>query len=97
MTKKCNWCNEDFNSKSKNQIYCSSDCRSESTKKKVVSRYQLNKAKNRIGKHRLCAGGCNASLSIYNNSNFCDSCLINKKKVEKFIKELKGFFDYEQK
>lgn len=95
--KVCQWCNEEFNSNSKNQIYCSVECRTESTKKKIVERYQTSKYKNRIGKERRCAGGCNTLLSAYNDESFCNSCLINNKKVDKFIKDIKDYFTYEEK
>lgn len=93
----CQWCNEEFYSKSKNQIYCSTECRTESTKKKIVERYQTSKYKNRIGKERRCAGGCGTLLSAYNDESFCNSCLINNKKVDKFIKDIKDYFTYEEK
>lgn len=68
-----------------------------STKEKIVARYQLLKFKNRVGKARMCSGECGTSISIYNDIGFCNSCLVNNKKVNKFIKDLKGYFDYEQK
>lgn len=95
--KLCNWCGEDFFSRNKNQIYCSKECRIESTKEKIVQRYHVSKAKSRVGKERRCAGNCGTLISIYNNQGFCNSCLINEKKVEKFIKDLKEYFDYEEK
>jgi hypothetical protein len=97
MIKHCQWCDNSFNTESKNQIYCSGKCRTEATKQKIVQRYKITKSKERIGKERICAGGCNTNLSIYNDNTFCDTCLINNKKVERFLKEIKGFFDYEQK
>ena len=92
----CQWCENEFQSDSSNQIYCSSECRIESTKKKVTQRYQLSKFKNRIGKKRKCAGGCDTLLSAYNDAGFCNACLINNKKVDKFLKDIKGYFDYEK-
>jgi hypothetical protein len=53
--------------------------------------------KSRLNKPRKCAGGCGITLSIYNEKSFCDQCMINKKRVDKMLKELKGLFDYEQK
>jgi hypothetical protein len=69
----------------------------DATKKKIVDRYHVSKFKKRIGKERHCSGGCGTLISIYNDYGFCNSCLINKKKVDKFIKELRGYFDYEEK
>lgn len=97
MIKHCSWCDDSFTTESKNQIYCGSDCRSLATKEKIIQRYKVTKAKQRVGKERHCSGGCGALLSIYNNNSFCDVCLINNKKTDKFIKDLKDFFDYEQK
>jgi uncharacterized protein YmfQ (DUF2313 family) len=97
MLKHCQCCDESFETESKNQIYCSSECRAKATKEKIVQRYRITKSKERIGKSRICAGGCGTNLSIYNNNSFCDPCLVNNRKVDKFLKELKDFFDYEQK
>jgi hypothetical protein len=41
-------------------------------------------------------GGCGMTLSIYNDSGFCNNCNVSKKTVDKMLKEIKGFFDYEQ-
>lgn len=95
-TKHCEWCDEAFETKSKNQIYCGVECRTLATKEKIVKRYKQTKAKERIGKDRKCAGECGIMLSIYNDNSFCDNCLTNNKKVDKVLKEIKDFFDYEQ-
>jgi len=97
MIKTCQWCEKEFTTMSKNQIYCSTDCRINSTKQKISQRYQVSKFKNRIGKERRCAGGCETLLSIYNDDTFCNNCLVNNKKVDKFIKDIKDYFDYEKK
>jgi len=97
MIKHCEWCDNSFETESKKQIYCGADCRTLATKKKIVQRYKITKAKERIGKDRRCAGGCGSLLSIYNDNGFCDQCLVNKKKVDKTLKEIKDYFDYEQK
>ena len=84
-------------SKSKlSNIYCSEICREEATREKIAERYLISRRKKRIGKKRLCIGGCKAQLSIYNESGFCQNCNVNKKAVDKMLKEIKGFFDYEQ-
>jgi hypothetical protein len=97
MIKTCMQCDKDFFAKSKNQIYCSSECRTLATKQKIVARYQVSKFKNRQGKERRCSGGCDTLISIYNDAGFCNNCLINNKKVDKFIKDLKDYFYYEEK
>jgi len=96
MTKSCGWCGDEFTSKSKNQIYCSNDCRMSSTKEKIVARTQIAKFKARQGKERRCAGGCGTLISVYNDAGFCNHCLVNKKKVDKFIRDLKDYFYYEE-
>jgi hypothetical protein len=45
----------------------------------------------------VCAGGCGILISIYNDAGFCNSCLVNNKKVDKFVKDLRDYFDYEEK
>lgn len=95
--KVCAWCAVEFNPSVSYQIYCSPECRELSTKEKIAERYSVNRRKARSGKQRRCAGGCGALLSIYNDKSFCDQCMINNKKVDKMLKELKGLFDYEQK
>jgi hypothetical protein len=56
----------------------------------------MSKFKSRFGKERRCAGGCETLLSAYNDETFCNSCLVNNKKVDKFIKDIKDYFDYEK-
>jgi hypothetical protein len=94
--KQCEYCNLTFKPKVSYQIYCSSDCRNKATKNKIVERYQVTRIQKRIGKKRICLGGCKQQLSIYNESGFCQNCNIHKKAVEKMLKEIKGYFDYEQ-
>ena len=97
MIKYCEWCDESFDTPTKNQIYCDSTCRSLATKQKIVQRYRITKAQERIGKDRRCAGNCDTLLSIYNDNGFCDTCMVSNKKLDRVIKEIKDFFDYEQK
>jgi hypothetical protein len=94
--KSCAWCSQEFDPKVKYQIYCSVECRELSTKDKISEKYQINRIKNRAGKIRKCSGGCGTSISIYNDNGFCGICMVNKRKVDQMLKELKGFFDYEQ-
>jgi uncharacterized protein YmfQ (DUF2313 family) len=94
--KTCSWCASDFLPTVSYQIYCSSECRENATKEKISERYQINRRKNKKNKKRKCAGECGTFLSIYNDKNFCTSCMVNNKKVDKTLKELKGFFDYEK-
>lgn len=93
----CKWCDNEFEQNSSKQIYCSPVCRQEASKEKIFERYEIQKRKKRVGKNKMCAGGCGTYLSIYNDSLMCDNCQVNKKRFNNFIKELKGYFDYQQK
>jgi predicted nucleic acid-binding Zn ribbon protein len=78
------------------QVYCSDECRGLATKEKIAERYQATKRLKRKGKVRKCLGGCDISLSIYNDSGFCPNCNLSEKSVNKMLKQLKGFIEYEQ-
>lgn len=94
--KTCGWCSQQFEPNVSYQVYCSVDCRELATRSKIAERYQVNKIKNRSNKNRQCSGGCGTQISIYNDNGFCNQCMVNKKKVNRMLKELKGLFDYEQ-
>ena len=94
--KVCEKCETKFKPKVSYQIYCGEECRSVATKEKIAERYKITRRQKRIGKKRKCLGGCGVDLSIYNDSGFCSNCNISKKAVDKMIKQLKGFVDYEQ-
>jgi len=94
--KLCNKCDVYFTPKVSYQIYCSELCREEATKEKITERYQLTRRQKRKGKEKKCLGGCDTKLSIYNDSGFCANCNVSKKAVDKMLKELKGFIEYEQ-
>ncbi len=94
--KLCKVCDIGFTPKVTYQIYCSKTCRDIATKEKIAERYNYSKRQKRKGKKRTCLGGCNQELSIYNDSGFCSNCNVSKKAVDKMLKELKGFIDYEQ-
>jgi hypothetical protein len=66
------------------------------TKEKISERYQINRIKVRSEKKRKCSGGCGINISIYNENGFCSKCMVNRKRVDQMLKELKGLFDYEQ-
>lgn len=91
----CIWCDKDFLPNSPKQIYCSIACRQEASKKKIIERNETEKIKKRIGKQRRCAGGCRTLLSIYNEIGICDNCVVHKKKMQLFMREIKEYFDYE--
>ena len=94
--KRCKVCDSYFTPKVSYQIYCTENCRDEATKEKIAERYNIARRQKRKGKNRRCLGGCNTSLSIYNDSGFCVNCNVSKKSVDKMLKKIKGLFDYEQ-
>jgi hypothetical protein len=89
----CAWCANEFQPSVSYQIYCSPECRELATKEKISERYQVNRRKNRSKKERKCSGGCGTVISIYNENGYCQVCMVNQRKVNKTLKELKGFFD----
>jgi len=94
--KLCSVCDVRFEPKVSYQIYCSLECRDLATKEKIQERYQITRRQKRKGKNRKCLGGCDTSLSIYNDSGFCANCNVSKKSVDKMLKQIKGFIEYEQ-
>lgn len=91
----CDWCDKEFDKKTSKQIYCSAECRDEASKVKIMERYFIEKRKKRKGKVRMCAGGCGTKLSMYNDESICDACMIHKKRLSSFMKEVTEFFDYD--
>ena len=89
-------CSKYFEPKVSYQVYCSEECRDAATKEKIAERYQQTRRQKRKGKDRKCLGGCGVKLSIYNDSGFCSNCNVSKRAVDKMLKEVKGYFDYEQ-
>ena len=94
--KLCKICHSSFKASVNYQIYCTKVCRDLATKEKIAERYTVIKRKKRKNRVRLCLGGCGQELSMYNDSGFCSNCNISEKAVNKMLKELKGFIDYEQ-
>ena len=85
--KHCQWCDNSFEPAVSYQIYCSSECRSEATKQKILERYQISKRKNR--KPKLCKS-CGSKLSIYNDEQLCNSCFVNPSDLSKALRKIKG-------
>lgn len=88
-TKCCEWCNSTFDTSVSYQIYCTLECREAATKEKIAERYALTRRKRRLGKARPCKG-CSQPLSIYNDDQLCQSCLVNPSEVTKALREIKG-------
>lgn len=96
--KSCEWCDNQFKPSVTYQIYCSSICRDNATKEKIVERHKVLRRKKRKNKIRFCANGCGSTLSIYNDDVLCNNCSINNRQVAKKIKEIKVLMhDYEDK
>lgn len=95
MIQYCRWCDKDFKASSKHQIYCSLECRQLATKEKVIQRAQKQKLKRRMNKKRFC-NSCGVEISIYNEYATCNNCYIDKKKVDKFLKDMRYLFNYEK-
>ena len=96
--KLCECCNKAFNPTVSYQIYCSTECRSEATKEKILERHRVLKRQKRKNKVRHCAGGCGTKLSIYNDYKYCDNCIAESKQVNKTIKQIRMLMhDYEDK
>ena len=88
-SKHCEWCDNTFESEISYQIYCSVDCREQATKEKISQRYIIARRNNRIGKTRKCRS-CSSPLSVYNDEDLCQACLINPSEVTKALREIKG-------
>lgn len=89
----CEWCENEFSPTVSYQIYCSPECRSQATKIKIAEKQAINKRRKRYGKDRKCARGCGTILSSYNDSNYCENCSVDDKKLNKTLKELKGLMN----
>ena len=86
--KHCQWCDKQFKTDITYQIYCSPDCRDQSTKEKIAARYMVSRRQKRKGKERNCRS-CKEPLSIYNDDNLCVKCNVNPSDVAKALKEIK--------
>lgn len=88
-TKCCEWCNDQFDTSVSYQIYCSVECREEATKEKIAERYALTRRRKRASRPRFCKA-CGGRLSVYNDDNLCQQCIVNPTDVSKILKEIKG-------
>jgi hypothetical protein len=96
--KPCSWCDKPFKPSVSYQIYCSLECRNDATKEKINERHRILKRKKRKQKPRYCAGSCGMKLSVYNDEKYCNNCLIDRKQVDKKIKEIRMLMhDYEDR
>ncbi len=88
MLKNCDWCGNDYDARVSYQIYCSVECRTIATREKSVAKQREKKIKSRVGKTRNCTT-CEKPLSVYNDENFCSSCIGSKKDYKKFLRNIK--------
>lgn len=87
--KHCDWCDQTFEPKVSYQIYCSKECRDGATKEKIAARYLVTRRTKRLGKDRKCKS-CGGSLSIYNDGQLCQSCIVNPSDVARALREIKN-------
>ena len=86
--KHCQWCDKQFKTDITYQIYCSPECRDQSTKEKIAARYMVSRRQKRKGKERTCKS-CKEALSIYNDDSLCVKCNVNPSDVAKALKAIK--------
>ena len=76
-------CNNEFESKTHNQKYCSDECCRIATNQKLKEAYYEKKAR-LAGAKRICkTTGCTVILSRYNEGRICDKCQSAKKEKER--------------
>jgi hypothetical protein len=80
----CAECGLEFTPKAHNGIYCSVECRKQSTNKKVLERYYSNRDRLAGKNQKVCRRkGCNTILSRYNAEDICEA-----HKIDRFVKRL---------
>jgi len=90
--KRCQWCDNSFETSISYQIYCSSGCRESATKDKIAQKYAIKRREKLMKKNRVCKS-CGNKLSAYNDDLICYSCSVNPKEVARALKELKDIAD----
>jgi ribosomal protein S27AE len=90
--KRCQWCDNSFETNISYQIYCSPECREAATKDKIAQKYAIKRREKMMKKKRSCKS-CGSKLSAYNDNLICYSCSVNPKDVAKALKELKDIAD----
>jgi hypothetical protein len=86
--KYCKWCDNQFETEVSYQIYCSSGCRESATREKIADRYLSRKRKQWSKKDRICKS-CGTRLSIYNDTNLCESCLVNPVDLKDALRDIR--------
>lgn len=90
--KRCQWCDNTFETDISYKIYCSTECREEATKDKIAQKYAQKRRAKMMNKKRYCKT-CGARLSAYNDDNTCHACEVSPKEISKTLKELKDMAD----
>jgi hypothetical protein len=90
--KRCQWCDNTFETKISYQIYCSVACREQATKDNIAKKYAQKRREKMMSKPRKCRS-CELPLSAYNDENICHSCSVNPKDVNKALKDLRRLSD----
>lgn len=90
--KHCSWCDNSFDASVTYQIYCSVSCREEATRQKIAESYQKKRRKKLLQAPRKCKA-CNMSLSVYNDEDLCERCIVNPIEVKRALKDIKGLID----
>lgn len=86
--KRCQWCDDTFETKISYKIYCSAKCREEATKDKIAQKYAQKRRAKMMFKNRSCKS-CGNKLSAYNDDPTCHACEVNPKDVNKTLKEIR--------
>jgi RecJ-like exonuclease len=86
--KRCQWCDNTFETKISYKIYCSAECREAATKDKIAQKYAQKRRVKMMSKVRHCKS-CNVKLSAYNDEPVCNACELDTKDVNKTLKEIR--------
>lgn len=90
--KRCQWCDNAFETKISYKIYCSVECREAATKDKIAQKYAQKRRTRMMSKVRYCKS-CNVKLSAYNDESVCNACELQTKDVNKTLKEIRDISD----
>lgn len=86
--KRCQWCDNNFETKISYKIYCSVECREEATKDKIAQKYAQKRRAKMMLKNRVCKS-CGSKLSAYNDEQVCNACELSPKEINKTLKEIR--------
>jgi hypothetical protein len=89
--KSCAWkeCQNDFEPKTHNQIYCSDECCRSATNYKIMQKYYANKAR-RNGQYKTCSQCHQDTLSRFTDDTVCSMCRSksNADKIDRIKKRM---------